>query len=143
MAKVFSLNINTSKRGPKSPIQSGELVQNIGLKDDIHAIGGFRQLSLLANESVDKMRGLGLKNLQPGVFGENITTEGIDICSLAIGTRLTVGDSIIEITKIGKECVEKCGIYYKVGTCVMPEDGVFAEVIKSGTIKVGDEIKLN
>jgi MOSC domain-containing protein YiiM len=112
-----------------------------GLVGDAHAgVIDRRQVSLPATESIDKMRSRGLE-LVPGDFAENLTTEGIDLHHLPIGTRLTVGDEVaLEISQIGKECHTACAIRRKVGECIMPEEGVFARVITGGTIKTGDRI---
>jgi len=97
-------------------------------------------VSLLAIESINKMRALGLK-VGPGSFAENLTTEGIDLVSLQIGTKLSIGkELVLEVTQIGKECHTKCAIYRQAGTCVMPTEGIFGRVIHSGTVKTGDEI---
>ena len=115
-------------------------MENYGLKDDAHAGDWHRQVSLLAMESIDKIRAKGL-DVEPGDFAENITTLGIDLVHLPIGTRLNVGDEVLmEVTQIGKECHTKCAIYHQVGDCVMPREGIFAKVLKGGTVKKGDPI---
>lgn len=111
-----------------------------GLEGDAHARNWHRQVSLLALESIDKMVSMGLK-VGPGDFAENLTTLGIDLLSLPIGTRLKVGhDVVLEVTQIGKECHTRCAIYRQAGDCVMPKEGIFAKVIQSGPVGVGDEI---
>jgi MOSC domain-containing protein YiiM len=112
-----------------------------GLVGDAHAdCCTHRQVSLLAIESIDKMRAMGLK-VGPGSFAENLTTEGINLVSLPIGTRISIGkDIVLEITQIGKECHTPCAIYRQAGTCVMPTEGIFGKVIRGGTVKTGDEI---
>jgi MOSC domain-containing protein YiiM len=113
-----------------------------GLADDAHAGAWHRQVSLLAVESIDKMRLMGL-DVGPGDFGENLTTRGLDLVSLPVGTRLEVGEeTLLEITQIGKECHDRCAIYYQAGDCVMPKEGVFARVLNGGMIEVGDEIRI-
>ncbi len=115
-------------------------MKDFGLAGDAHAGPWHRQVSLLANESIEKMRAMGLK-VGYGDFAENITTEGIDLVHLPIGTEIRIGDSVLlRVTQIGKECHERCAIYYQAGDCVMPKEGIFAEVIKEGDVKVGDEI---
>jgi MOSC domain-containing protein YiiM len=141
MAKVVAINISEIKGVPKNTIETGELVAEYGLKGDAHAGNWHRQVSFLGMESIEKMQALGIKGLYTGIFAENITTEGIELYSLAIGTRLAIGDSILEVTQIGKECHKKCAIYHQVGDCVMPKEGIFARVLKGGFIKKGDEIK--
>ena len=140
MPKVKDVCISKLK-GPKSEVKSINLIENLGVEGDFHAKGGERQVSLLANESIDKMYEKGLK-LQPGAFGENIVTEGIELISLSIGQKIRIGETELEISKIGKECLERCQIFYQTGDCIMPREGVFAKVIKGGIIKLGDEIIL-
>ena len=115
---------------------------NHGLKDDAHVGSWIRQISLLAKESVDKIREKGL-DVQYGDFAENLTTEGIDLPALPIGTRLKVGiEVLLEVTQIGKVCHERCNIFYAVGDCVMPREGIFAKVLIGGEIKIGDGIEI-
>jgi MOSC domain-containing protein YiiM len=110
------------------------------LKDDAHGGPWHRQISLLADESIQKMRAMGL-NVGYGDFAENITTEGIDLVHLPIGTIIRIGKQVVlRVTQIGKECHERCAIYYQAGDCVMPKEGIFAEVINEGEVKVDDEI---
>lgn len=118
------------------------LVPGSGLKDDAHAGPWHRQVSLLALESIDKMREKGL-DVNPGDFAENITTQGLLLNVLPVGTRLQVGESVLlEVTQIGKVCHDRCAIYYQAGDCVMPREGIFAEVLQGGTVKTGDLIKV-
>jgi len=140
MARVVAVNISERKGVPKKTIEAGELIENFGLKGDAHAGNWHRQVSLLGQESIDKMKALGIKGLCTGKFAENITTEGIELYSLKVGTRLKIGDALLEVTQIGKECYQKCAIYHQVGECVMPKEGIFARVIKGGTVKAGDSI---
>jgi MOSC domain-containing protein YiiM len=112
------------------------------LKDDAHAGPWHRQVSLLANESIEKMKAKGLK-VGYGDFAENITTEGIDLVHLPIGTDIQIGKSVmLRVTQIGKECHTRCAIYYQAGDCVMPKEGIFAEVVNEGEVKAGDEISI-
>lgn len=140
MAKVKAVCLSKS-RGAK--LKAGEiiLIKNLGVDGDFHAKGGERQISFLAQESVEKMKNNGLK-LEAGAFGENIVTEGIDLPSLKLGQKIKIGETEMEITKIGKECVKRCEIYFKLGDCIMPREGIFAKVINGGKIKPGDEIKI-
>ena len=140
-AKVTAVCSSRKKGIKKDVISEGVFIENFGLTDDAHAdCNTHRQVSLLTTQSIDKMRKLGL-DVDSGDFAENITCEGIDLVSTPIGTRLSLGeDLILEITQIGKECHTKCAIYHKVGTCIMPEEGIFAKVINGGTIKAGDII---
>lgn len=139
MAKVEATCISKLK-GQKSKVKTINLIKDFGIEGDFHAKGGDRQVSLLASESIRKMKDKGLK-LEPGAFGENIVTEGIDLLSLKIGQKLKIGEAQIEISKIGKECPERCSIYYAAGDCIMPREGVFARVNKSGVVKAGDQIQ--
>lgn len=143
MASVVAVCTSKKKGTKKQPITEGLFKEDHGLIGDAHA--GYlpnRQVSLLAVESIDKMRNLGL-NLSPGDFAENITIEGIDLCRLPIGTRILVGEEVIlEVTQIGKECHTACAIRRQVGQCIMPEEGVFARVIQGGSVKPGNNIKI-
>lgn len=138
--KVLAVNISEDKGTKKTNIQSCSLLKDFGLKGDAHAGPWHRQVSLLANESIEKMRAKGL-NVGHGDFAENITTEAVDLVHLPIGTEIRIGNSVIlRVTQIGKECHERCAIYYQAGDCVMPKEGIFAEVVSEGEVKVGDEI---
>ena len=139
MATVLAVCISENKGERKKPVESVELRENHGIVGDAHAGDWHRQVSLLAQESIDKMRALGL-DVSAGDFAENITTIGIDLVSLPIGTRLQIGETLLEVTQIGKECHTRCAIFYQAGDCVMPKEGIFAKVITGGTIRPGDEI---
>ncbi len=124
----------------KIDYEEGILMPGFGLQDDAHAGPWHRQVSLLALESIDKMREKGL-DVNPGDFAENITTKGLILNALPVGTRLQVGESVLlEVTQIGKECHDRCAIYYQAGDCVMPREGIFAEVLQGGRVKKGDTI---
>ncbi|KEI14414.1 MOSC domain-containing protein [Clostridium haemolyticum] len=142
MAKVIAVNISEKKGVVKHPIEKGFFRKNHGLEGDAHAGNWHRQVSLLAKESIDKMKKLGLDKLSAGDFGENITTEGIVIHELLIGTKLKIGETEMEVTQIGKKCHNGCEIKKLVGDCIMPREGIFTIVIKEGEIKPGDEIKI-
>ncbi len=138
--KVVAVNISPRKGTRKKNVGTSCLVEGKGLKEDAHAAPGKRQVSLLALESIEKMKRLGLK-VGPGDFAENITTEGLDLLQLPLGTRIRIGpDTLLEISQIGKVCHTRCAIYYQAGDCVMPKEGIFAQVLVGGEIKVGDEI---
>lgn len=130
-----------NKGTPKKAADKGYIRKDHGLVGDAHAdCCTHRQVSLLAMESIEKMRGLGLA-VGPGNFGENLTTEGIDLVSLPIGAAISIGPSVIlQVTQIGKECHSPCAIYRQAGTCVMPTEGIFARVIRGGIIKVDDKL---
>lgn len=140
LGKVISINISDKKGVIKEPIGQGLFIEDFGLENDAHSGNWHRQVSLLAIESFNKMRKEGLE-LNPGVFAENITTEGITLYELPIGTRLKIGETIHEVTQIGKECHTGCAISRTVGKCVMPKEGIFTKVIKGGIIKEGDIIE--
>ena len=143
MASVVAVCKSAKKGTKKDAVDEGLFRQDYGLVSDAHA-GCLpkRQVSLLSIESINKMRALGF-DLNPGDFAENITTEGIELVSLPIGTRIFVGNEVIlEKTQTGKECHTACAIRRQVGNCIMPEEGVFARVIHGGTVKAGDYIKV-
>lgn len=140
IARVVSINISERKGMKKKPVHEAFVTENYGIKGDAHASSHWhRQISLLAIESIQKMKEKGLA-LNYGDFAENITTEGIDLSSIQLGTKLKIGEVIIEITQHGKKCHSKCEIFNIVGDCIMPREGVFARVLKGGKIKIGDEI---
>ena len=142
MAKIVGVCISDRKGIPKKNVGSAYLEAGLGIKEDAHSGPWHRQISLLANEAIDTMRQKGYE-LVEGSFAENLTTEGIDLKNLPIGTELKVGASVrLKITQIGKECHTKCAIFRKVGECIMPLEGIFAEVLESGTVKVGDIIEV-
>lgn len=142
-ASVISINISEKKGMRKKPVDEAVIKDNYGIDGDAHASDTWhRQVSLLALESIKKMQAMGL-DVGPGDFAENITTEGIDLTGLPVGTRMTVGDDIeLEVSQIGKECHSRCAIYHQTGDCVMPNEGIFVKVIRGGRIKKGDEIKI-
>ena len=143
MSKVLAVCRSDEKGVPKDAIPQGVFILEYGLEGDAHASGStHRQVSLLAMESIEKMRSMGA-DVGPGDFAENLTTEGIELASLPTGTRLTVGDDLtLEITQIGKECHTGCAIMQQVGTCIMPTEGVFARVLRGGVVRPGDTVGL-
>ena len=142
MAKVTAINISEKKGVPKDPIHVGNFIEDFGLEGDAHAGKWHRQISLLGQESIDKMTKMGIKDLDAGKFAENLTTEGIELYKLPVGTKLKIGETVQEVTQIGKECHTKCAIFNKVGSCIMPTEGIFTKVLKGGKIKAGDEIEI-
>ena len=140
--KVLSINISEKKGTPKTKINPGVLIEDFGFEGDAHAGKWHRQVSLLAKESIEKSKGLPTDGLCHGVFAENITTEGIELYTIPVGTLLKVGECVIEISQIGKECHEGCAIQKLVGKCVMPREGIFARVIKGGKVFEGDLIEV-
>lgn len=139
---VLSINISEKKGTPKTKINPGVLIEDFGFEGDAHAGKWHRQVSLLAKESIEKSKGLSTEGLCHGVFAENITTEGIELYTIPVGTQLKLGECVIEISQIGKECHEGCAIQKLVGKCVMPREGVFARVIKGGKVFEGDSIEM-
>ena len=142
MAQVVSVNISERKGTAKHPVPEIQLKYRHGIVGDAHAGDWHRQISLLAEESVDTMRALSPVPLDAGVFAENINTRGIDLKGLPVGTRLRVGETEVEVTQIGKECHSDCAIKRAVGKCVMPAEGIFAVVIREGAVRPGDEIEI-
>ncbi|MBI5016323.1 MAG: MOSC domain-containing protein [Deltaproteobacteria bacterium] len=139
MGTLVSINVSEEKGTKKVPVARARLGAE-GIEGDAHAGAWHRMVSLLAEESVDKMRAAGL-DVGPGAFAENLTTRGLDLLALPLGTRLRVGaDAVLELTQHGKECHSRCAIYYQAGDCVMPREGVFARVQTGGEIHTGDEI---
>jgi MOSC domain-containing protein YiiM len=142
MASVIAVCRSVAKGVSKTPVASAVFKVGVGLEGDAHAGGDVvREVSLLALESIGKMNSGG-REFKPGDFAENITTRGIDLASLPVGTRLLAGSDVtLEITQIGKKCHSGCAIFKEVGNCIMPKEGVFARVITGGTIRPGDEIQ--
>jgi MOSC domain-containing protein YiiM len=140
--RVVSVNQSERKTMRKQPGTRGTLVLDRGFDGDAHAGDWHRQVSLLALESIEKMRAAGL-DVGPGDFAENITTEGLDLMVLPVGTVIRIGDDVlIEMSQIGKVCHTKCAIYYQAGDCVMPREGIFAVVRQAGDVAVGDAIEV-
>jgi len=136
------ISVSKKKGMKKSNVDMATLKEDFGIIGDAHGGTKNRQVSLLAEESIEKMKAKGL-NVGPGDFAENITTEGVDLLSLKIGTKLKAGrDAILEISQIGKECHTRCNIYYQAGDCVMPKEGIFARVLKGGVISPGDGLEI-
>jgi len=135
--KIVAVCTSANKGERKTNVGSSRLLVGMGLEGDAHAGFAHRQVSLLALESIEKMRKLGL-DVGPGDFAENFTTEGMELVSLPIGTRLKIGEVLLEVSQIGKECHNRCAIYYQAGDCVMPKEGIFAIVVAGGMVSVGD-----
>jgi MOSC domain-containing protein YiiM len=141
--KIIAVCISDTKGVRKTPCPSGVFLENYGMANDAHAERGIkRQVSLLAVDSIEKMKSTGL-SVGPGDFAENLTVEGIELYTLLPGTKLAVGDKVIlEISQIGKACHTGCAIFKEVGKCIMPKEGVFARVVKGGEISTGDEVEV-
>ena len=139
--KIVSIAISRKKGTTKTCIPEAQLIENHGIKEDAHAGDWHRQLSFLASESIDSASSEDFP-LNFGDFAENVATTGIDWKSQPIGRQFKLGDdAVVEVTQIGKECHKKCAIFYRTGDCIMPKEGVFAKILKGGTIKVGDPIE--
>jgi len=142
--KVISVNISDKKGVRKKPVDEILLKADYGIEGDAHASSEWhRQVSLLALESIKKMQDMGL-DVKPGDFAENITTEGLDLITLPIGTKINIGSGVIgEVSQIGKECHTRCAIYYQAGDCVMPKEGIFIKVLKGGKVRAGDRVMVD
>jgi len=143
VARVVAVCKSKKKGTKKEPVAEGVLEHGYGLVGDAHAdYQTHRQVSLLALESIEKMRQLGF-NVGPGDFAENLTTQGVELAALPIGINILIGrDVLLEVTQIGKECHRGCAIYQEIGKCIMPKEGVFARVIHGGCVRAGDEIRI-
>ncbi len=140
LGRIVAVSISERKGVKKQNIERGILVEDFGLEGDAHGGNWHRQISLLAQESIDKICAKGL-DVTPGDFAENITTRGVALEALPVGTRLRIGSqALVEITQIGKVCHNRCAIFHQVGDCVMPREGVFARILKGGPIRPGDVI---
>lgn len=140
--KVVAINISEKKGVIKTPIPEGVFKEEHGLVGDAHAGKWHRQVSLLGNESIEKMKARGVEGLCTGKFAENLTTEGIVLYELPVGTKLKIGNTIQEVTQIGKKCHAGCEISQQVGDCIMPREGIFTRVIEGGSVKEGDTIEI-
>jgi len=156
--EIVSVNLSERKHVPKTPVPEIELRPDLGVVNDAHAGPGIRQVSLLAVESIERQKQSltnagadgeaaicpkGGELLVPGGFAENLTTRGLELPTIPIGTRLRVGDEVVlEITKIGKKCHQHCAIFHTLGDCVMPREGIFAQVIRGGRVRPGDEVSV-
>ena len=140
-ASIIAVCVSANKGERKKNIGVCRLLPQKGLEGDAHIGFGHRQVSLLAMESIEKMKQAGLA-VGPGDFAENITTVNLNLVELPLGTRLKIGEVQLEVSQIGKECHNRCAIYYQAGDCVMPREGIFAKVIDGGTVSVGDRIQV-
>jgi len=140
--RVVAVCVSEKKQTQKETVPEVDLEVEWGIRGDAHAGKWHRQVSLLALESIERMKAQGL-DVAPGAFAENITTEGIDLPSLPVGTRLKIGETLVEVTQIGKVCHTKCAVYRMVGDCVMPREGIFVRVLEGGKVKPGDEITVS
>ncbi len=139
---IHSINISTRKGEKKKPVKSARLIRQKGIKNDAHFGSEIKQVSLLPLESIEAFRTEDI-HLQPGDFAENITTEGLNTANIPVGIKMRLGkDIVIKISRIGKECHDRCEIYDALGDCIMPKEGIFAKVLQGGILKKGDPIKI-
>ena len=141
MNKLIAICISEKKGTSKTMIEEANVIEDFGIENDAHAGKWHRQVSLLALEKIEAFRNKGAK-VDFGAFGENLVVEGIELNKLPIGQKIKVGEIELEVTQIGKKCHDKCAIYYQVGQCIMPSNGIFTKVLKGGKVKVGDECVL-
>ena len=141
IGKVIAVCTSEKKGTQKTEVPSIRLLPGMGIEGDAHAGRWHRQVSLLALEKIEAFRAKGA-NVDFGAFGENVIVEGFDLRSLPVGTRFRIGDALLELTQIGKECHSHCAIYHQVGDCIMPREGVFTIVLEGGEIKAGDEVEM-
>ena len=141
MGKILALCISEKKGTLKTEINEANFIEDFGIENDAHAGKWHKQVSLLEFNKIDEFRKKGA-NVDFGAFGENIVLEGIELHTLPIGQLIKIGDVLLEVTQIGKKCHDKCQIYYQVGECIMPKNGIFTKVLKGGKVKVGDECSL-
>ena len=141
MSKVLAICISKHKGTLKNEVSEANFIEEFGIEGDAHAGKWHRQVSLLAFEKIDDFRNKG-GNVDFGAFGENLVVDGIGLHKLPVGQQLQVGEVLLEVTQIGKECHDKCAIYYQVGECIMPKNGIFTRVLKGGKVKVGDQCTL-
>lgn len=142
MAEIIAVCVSEKKGEQKHPVESIKLKSNHGIVGDAHAGNWHRQVSLLGDESVDKLRKVIDMDLQPGAFAENILTKGIELFTLPIGTKMKIGTAVGEVTQIGKECHHGCAIRELAGDCVMPREGIFVKILEDGIAKSGDAIEI-
>ena len=141
MSKVLAICISKHKGTLKNEVSEANFIEEFGIEGDAHAGKWHRQVSLLAFEKIDDFRNKG-GNVDFGAFGENLVVDGIELHKLPVGQQLQVGEVLLEVTQIGKECHDKCAIYYQVGECIMPKNGICTRVLKGGKVKVGDQCTL-
>lgn len=139
--RIRAISISKQRGIPKTNVSEADLEAGLGVVGDAHADGGHRQVSLLAAEEIERLGEKGA-SISPGEFAENITTQGLDLRILKVGSRLKLGVAELVVTQLGKRCHGRCAIYAKLGDCIMPRQGVFARVTASGRVRVGDIIEV-
>ena len=142
VGKILAVCISKEKGTQKENVGSAVVRANHGIEGDAHSGSWHRQVSLLADESIEKMRERGIE-LTYGDFGENLVTQGVTLHKLGVGSTIKLGESVIgEVSQIGKECHDRCAIYYKTGDCIMPKEGIFLKILTGGKISVGDRVEI-
>lgn len=141
MGQVMAVCISEKKGTQKKGISEGHFIEEFGIENDAHAGKWHRQVSLLSYETIEAFKERGAE-IGDGAFGENVIVKGIDLVRLPVGTRLSCGDILLEVTQIGKECHSHCEIFKKMGECIMPANGIFTRVLHGGVMKEGDEINV-
>ncbi len=141
MGKIMAVNISREKGTQKVNVHSARVIEDFGLENDAHAGKWHRQISLLSYEKIEAFKKEGAP-VEDGAFGENLIVEGIDLKALPVGTRLKSGEIILEVTQIGKQCHSGCEIFKIMGDCIMPREGIFAQVLHGGVISEGDLIEI-
>ncbi|SCH74364.1 MOSC domain-containing protein [Romboutsia sp. 1001713B170207_170306_H8] len=141
MGEILAICISEKKGTLKNEINEANFIEDFGIENDAHAGKWHRQVSLLAFEKIDAFRKKGA-NVDFGAFGENLVVEGIELEKLPIGQKIQIGEVLLEVTQIGKKCHDKCQIYYQVGECIMPRNGIFTKILSGGRVKVGDKCEL-
>ncbi len=136
MGKLITICISEQKGTLKTEVEKANFIEDFGIEGDAHAGKWHRQVSLLSFERIEEFRNKGAK-VELGAFGENLVIEGFELNKLPIGQRIQIGDVLLEVTQIGKECHDKCAIFYQVGECIMPTNGIFTRVVKGGVLKPG------
>lgn len=137
MGKILAICISEKKGTLKSEVKEAKFIEDFGIENDAHAGKWHRQVSLLSYERIDEFRKKGA-DVDFGAFGENLVVEGIEVEKLPVGQKIQIGDVLLEVTQIGKKCHDRCNIYYQVGDCIMPRNGIFTRVLSGGTIKIGE-----
>lgn len=142
MAKIVGISLSKGKGVPRDSIEEGMMIEDFGLEGDARGGKGSRQISILGIETREKIRIKGIKGICSNRFAENLSIQGIELYKMPVGTRVEIGESLHEITQIGKECHAECSILQDARSCVMPLESIFTKVIKGGVVRVGDEIKV-
>lgn len=138
MGKILAICTSEKKGTLKNEVEEAKFIEDFGIENDAHAGKWHRQVSLLSFERIDEFRNKGAK-VDFGAFGENLVVEGIEVEKLPVGQKIKIGDVLLEVTQIGKKCHDRCNIYYQVGDCIMPRNGIFTKVLSGGVVRVSDD----